>query len=126
MHVRSECRSSFTDHQQLAAQLNCRKIAMAVPLAAHQLNIQTPAGQLQMQADEPTLLKLRDCLSQTMSPDTATRRAAESALSASEKQPGFAQCVMRLMEVNSAPDQRPVRQAAAILFKNFIKNNYQR
>jgi exportin-2 (importin alpha re-exporter) len=75
-------------------------------------------------SDAGHLTQLRDALMQTLQPDMTTRKAGEAMLAQAERAPGFTMCMLKLMEVNSAPDQRPVRQGAAVYFKNFVKNNW--
>ena len=75
-------------------------------------------------ADQGHLVQLCEALTKTLEPDTAIRKAGEDMLAQAERAPGFSMCMLKLMEVNSAADQRPVRQAAAIYFKNFVKNNW--
>ena len=61
---------------------------------------------------------LAQALQQSLSPNPAERRQAERDLDAL-KQPGFAQLVLELAQSGDAP--LAVRQAAALLFKNYIR-----
>lgn len=67
--------------------------------------------------------QLRDILSQSFSPDAATRQHAENALLASQTAPGHCITVLRLVASNDAADG-PVRQAAAVHFKNMAKKGW--
>jgi exportin-2 (importin alpha re-exporter) len=62
---------------------------------------------------------LAQALQQSLSPNPAERRQAERDLDARKQQPGFPQFVLELAQSGDAP--LPVRQAAALLFKNYIR-----
>ena len=76
-----------------------------------------------MAAPSLTLEQLRSILSQSLSSDAATRQTAERALLSSQTSPGHSLAVLRLMASNDAVDG-PVRQAAAVHFKNMIKKGW--
>mmetsp|Transcript_22644 Transcript_22644/g.47061 ORF Transcript_22644/g.47061 Transcript_22644/m.47061 type:complete len:1004 (+) Transcript_22644:128-3139(+) len=67
--------------------------------------------------------QLRDILSRSLSPDAAARQHAENALLASQTAPGHCITVLRLVASNEAADG-PVRQAAAVHFKNMVKKGW--
>jgi len=67
--------------------------------------------------------QLRQVLSQSLSPDVTTRQNAERALLASQTSPGHALTVLRLISSNDAADG-PVRQSAAVHFKNMVKKGW--
>ena len=67
---------------------------------------------------------LASSLQQSLSPDPATRRSAERQLDELKAQPGFSQVVLQLAQANDA--NAAIRQAAALLFKNFIRNGWER
>ena len=70
--------------------------------------------------------QLRQILSQSLSPDAATRRNAESALLAARSSPGHALAVLRVVSVSSSGSSNdlPVRQSAAVHFKNMVKKGW--
>lgn len=65
---------------------------------------------------------LRGCLEQTLSPFADTRKGAEAYLGELAKQPNYVLQLLRVLE--SAGEKHEVRLAAALLFKNFIKHNW--
>jgi exportin-2 (importin alpha re-exporter) len=67
---------------------------------------------------------LASSLQQSLSPDPATRRTAERQLDTLKSQPGFSQIVLQLAQANDA--NPAIRQAAALLFKNFVRNGWER
>ena len=73
--------------------------------------------------------QLRQILSQSLSPDKATRQNAERALLSTQSSPGHALVVLRVVsgapsgDPNAAADL-PVRQAAAVHFKNMVKGGW--
>lgn len=71
--------------------------------------------------------QLRQILSQSLSPDAGTRRNAEASLLAARSSPGHALAVLRVVSASSSPDGKsdmPVRQAAAVHFKNMVKRGW--
>ena len=76
-----------------------------------------------MQADPATLQLLSQTLTSTVSPDKATRRAAEEQLKTGETQPGFLLLVLEL--VKSDQVEVIVRQAAGVYFKNAVKRLWE-
>ena len=73
--------------------------------------------------------QLRHILFQSLSPDKSTRQAAESALLSSQSSPGHALAVLRLVAASSNANaggsgDLPVRQAAAVHFKNMVKGGW--
>ncbi|KAK1926751.1 putative importin-alpha export receptor [Papiliotrema laurentii] len=76
-----------------------------------------------MQADPATLRLLSQTLTSTVSPDKATRRAAEEQLKTGETQPGFLLLVLEL--VKSDQVEVIVRQAAGVYFKNAVKRLWE-
>lgn len=64
-------------------------------------------------------------LQQTLSPNPAERRQAERALDDFKRQPGFSQLALQLAQSDTyddgTPAPQPIRQAAALLFKNYIR-----
>jgi exportin-2 (importin alpha re-exporter) len=72
-----------------------------------------------MQANAETLGALSSYLSQSLSPDPPTRRAAEESLRQAEGQPGFLQIVLALVKEDGA--EMVVRQSAGVYFKNVVK-----
>ena len=69
--------------------------------------------------------QLRHILFQSLSPDKSTRQAAEGALLSSRSNPGHALAVLRVVAASNAGGSSsgdlPVRQAAAVHFKNMVK-----
>ncbi|TMW55093.1 hypothetical protein Poli38472_013855 [Pythium oligandrum] len=65
---------------------------------------------------------LRSSLEQTLSPFAETRKGAEKFLESVSGQPGFVLVVLQVLE--SAQEKPEVRLASALLFKNFIKKNW--
>lgn len=72
-----------------------------------------------MQADPATLQLLSQTLTSTVSPDRATRGAAEAQLRQGETQPGFLLLILEL--VKSDQVELVVRQSAGVYFKNVVK-----
>lgn len=72
-----------------------------------------------MQADHQTVQALSSALISTVSPDSATRKNAESQLRQGEQQPGFLLVVMEIVRSDSS--DAVVRQAGALYFKNAVK-----
>lgn len=72
--------------------------------------------------------QLRLILFQSLSPDKSTRQAAESALLSSQSNPGHALAILRLVASSNAGEggsgDLPVRQAAAVHFKNMVKGGW--
>ena len=80
-----------------------------------------------MEASPANLEMLRGLLLQTLGSDNAARQVAEQTLNQVESQPGFMLVVLQLIHmliVPSSPQDMPVRQAAAVLFKNGIKKRW--
>lgn len=61
-------------------------------------------------------------LQQSLSPDPQARRNAERQLDGLKAQPGFSQLVLQLAQNEQA--QPAIRQSAALLFKNFVRNGW--
>lgn len=77
--------------------------------------------------------QLRHILFQSLSPDKSTRQAAESALLSSQSNPGHALVILRVVAascnaggegVGGSYGGLPVRQAAAVHFKNMVKGGW--
>ncbi|KAL9181039.1 hypothetical protein ACHAXT_009844 [Thalassiosira profunda] len=69
--------------------------------------------------------QLRQILSQSLSPDATTRRNAEAALLSARSAPGHALAVLRVVsESTNGPSDLPVRQSAAVHFKNMVKKGW--
>ena len=62
-------------------------------------------------------------LGQTLSPDAAVRKPAETQLQALEGQPGFALLLLNLLSSDGVDPT--VKVASAIQFKNFVKRNWK-
>lgn len=65
---------------------------------------------------------LRSALEQTLSPVGETRKGAEKYLTTLAAQPGYVLLLLQVLE--SGVEQHATRLAAALAFKNFIKNNW--
>lgn len=65
---------------------------------------------------------LRSALEQTLSPVGETRKSAEKFLESLAAQPNYVLSLLQVLENGS--EQRPIRLSAALVFKNFIKNNW--
>ncbi|BGP55866.1 hypothetical protein JCM8202_002291 [Rhodotorula sphaerocarpa] len=65
---------------------------------------------------------LANVLLSTLSPDAAVRRQAERDLTQAQAHPSFGPLVLQLAQ--DAGQQKPVRQSAALNFKNWIKANW--
>ena len=72
--------------------------------------------------------QLRQILSQSLSPDKPTRQNAERALLTAQSAPGHALAVLRVVSGaqsgNAVSADLPVRQAAAVHFKNMVKGGW--
>ena len=72
-----------------------------------------------------TVEQLHHVLSQTLSPNAETRKAAEHQLSTAQKIEGHPLITLRLVAANTTdPQSNAVRQAAAVHFKNLIKKGW--
>ena len=71
------------------------------------------------------LKSLALALQQSLSPNPQERRQAERALDDFKRQPGFSQLALQLAQTDKyedgSPAPSPVKQAAALLFKNYIR-----
>jgi exportin-2 (importin alpha re-exporter) len=76
-----------------------------------------------MQATPENLQFLSQALTSTVSPDSATRRAAEEQLRSGEQQAGFLQLVLDLVRSDNV--EMVVRQAAGVYFKNAVKRLWE-
>ncbi|KAE8910914.1 Exportin-2 [Phytophthora fragariae] len=71
---------------------------------------------------EPNMPMLRQSLEGTLSPFAETRKGAEAYLNTLSSQPNYV--LLLLQGLESAAEKQEVRLAAALLFKNFIKHNW--
>ena len=76
-----------------------------------------------MEATPENVQVLVTYLNHTLSPDYNVRRPAEDYLMSVEKQAGYSILLLRLAD--SEQVDMPVRLAAAIAFKNFVKRNWR-
>lgn len=65
---------------------------------------------------------LRSALEQTLSPEGPTRKAAERFLATLAAQPNYVLLLLQVLE--NGTEERSIRLSAALVFKNFIKNNW--
>lgn len=81
-----------------------------------------------MEVNDHTLGVLRDLLLNTLSPDNATRRAAENYIKSQEAQRGFPVLILtliqRLIIPTPSPQDLAIRQSASVLFKNVVKSHW--
>ena len=80
-------------------------------------------------ADPATLNALKGVLAQTLDPNRQVRKTAEEQLRSMQSKPGFSLVLLNILESSSAsgdPRERMVKQASAVFFKNFLKNNWTR
>ena len=70
--------------------------------------------------------QLRQFLSQSLSPDASIRKNAERALLAAQSLPGHALTVLRVVSTSLGNNNAdlPVRQSAAVHFKNMVKKGW--
>ncbi len=66
--------------------------------------------------------QLATILTNTLSPDATVRRAAERELESAQTHDQFGPLVLQLTQDSN--QSRPIRQSAALSFKNWIKANY--
>ncbi|EEY65961.1 exportin-2-like protein [Phytophthora infestans T30-4] len=71
---------------------------------------------------EPNMPMLRQSLEGTLSPFAETRKGSEAYLNTLSSQPNYVLLLLQVLE--SANEKQEVRLAAALLFKNFIKHNW--
>ncbi|CAH0489983.1 unnamed protein product [Peronospora farinosa] len=71
---------------------------------------------------EPTMPLLRQSLEATLSPFAETRKNAEVHFNTLSTQPNYVLLLVQVLE--SSSEKQDVRLAAALLFKNFIKHNW--
>lgn len=76
-----------------------------------------------MQVSPEHLQQLAQLLSDTVSPDTPTRKAAENNLNSAAQQQGF--LLLLLETVRSDQASKVVRQAAGVYFKNVVKRQWE-
>lgn len=76
-------------------------------------------------ASNSPLKSLALALQQSLSPNPQERRQAERALDDFKRQQGFSQLALQLPQADKyedgSPAPLPVKQAAALLFKNYIR-----
>eukprot|EP01039_Chlorochromonas_danica_P003040 gene3040-3317_t len=81
-----------------------------------------------MEVNDQTLGVLRDLLMSALSNDGPTRKNAENYIHSQEVQRGFPVLVLtliqRLVVNNNNPQDLFIRQSAAVLFKNVVKNHW--
>lgn len=83
---------------------------------------------LKMEVNDQSLGQLRELIVQLFSTDNATRKAAEAQIKAVETQPGFPVLLLTFITrlVGATGSQEvAIRQSAAVLFKNLVKNHWQ-
>jgi len=68
-------------------------------------------------------MDLATLLQATFSPEPTIRRDAERALEEMQKRPGFGILPLELTKTSTA--DRSTRQAAALLYKNYVKGNWK-
>ena len=76
-----------------------------------------------MEATPENVQVLVTYLNQTLSPDYDVRKPAEDYLMSVEKQQGYSILLLRLADSDQV--DMPIRLAAAISFKNFVKRNWR-
>lgn len=76
-----------------------------------------------MEATAENIQVLVTYLTQTLSPEYEVRKPAEDYLMSVEKQAGYAIILLRLAD--SEQVELPIRLAAVINFKNFVKRNWR-
>lgn len=77
----------------------------------------------QLQIQTSSKMDLSQLLSGSLSHDPTIRREAERALEQMQRQPGFG--LLPLQLTGSAGVDRSVKQAAALLYKNYVKANWK-
>ena len=77
-----------------------------------------------MEINEENLNGLKTYLHQTFNPAAEIRQNAEKFLVSIEKQAGFPILVLKLIEQSVQPQDLSIRQAAAVLFKNYVKKHW--
>jgi exportin-2 (importin alpha re-exporter) len=75
-----------------------------------------------MAAKDSNMQMLRGSLEQTLSPYAETRKNAEKFLHSISSQPNYVLLLLQVLE--NAQEKIEIRLAAALLFKNFIKSNW--
>jgi exportin-2 (importin alpha re-exporter) len=78
-----------------------------------------------MEINDQNLAGLKDMLLKTLNPDATTRKNAETYLKQTEATAGYPILILKLIETSTAPADQATRQAAGVLFKNFVKNNWE-
>lgn len=76
-----------------------------------------------MEATAENIQALVAYLNQTLSPDYDVRKPAEDYLMSVEKRAGYSILLLRLADSDQV--EMPIRLAAAINFKNFVKRNWR-
>eukprot|EP01114_Cavostelium_apophysatum_P013267 TRINITY_DN3173_c0_g1_i1.p1 TRINITY_DN3173_c0_g1~~TRINITY_DN3173_c0_g1_i1.p1 ORF type:complete len:974 (+),score=292.68 TRINITY_DN3173_c0_g1_i1:302-3223(+) len=75
-----------------------------------------------VQVTPENVAQLCACLKESLEPDQNRRKNAETYLVASSKQPGFANLLLATLSKNDV--DMGLRQAGAVFFKNYIKQNW--
>ena len=70
--------------------------------------------------------QLASALQTSLSPNPAERRAAERTLDTLKASPGFSQVALELAQSSNAGYDKSIRQAAAVAFKNFIRQGWKK
>jgi exportin-2 (importin alpha re-exporter) len=78
-----------------------------------------------MEINDQNLGALKDMLQKTLSPDATIRKNAEAYLKQMEATQGYPILILKLIELSTAPADQAIRQSAGILFKNFVKHNWE-
>lgn len=68
--------------------------------------------------------QLRQVFSQSLSPDGNTRKNAEASLLQARSTQGHALAVLRVVSTSSSSNDMPIRQGAAVHFKNMVKKGW--
>ncbi|CCI49622.1 unnamed protein product [Albugo candida] len=74
-------------------------------------------------ATQNALNNIRNCLEHTLSPQSNTRKNAEKILDSLSTQPNYTLLLIRILE--SDQEKMEIRLGSALLFKNFVKKNWE-
>lgn len=82
-----------------------------------------------MEPNDASLNALREAINRTLTHDNSVRKQAEAYLQGVEATPGFPRCLLALVERHSTStsgaEDRALRQAASVMFKNMVKRRWQ-
>ena len=96
-----------------------QKIIAQIPRRRSSIELHKTKTTMATQEDQ-----LRQVFSQSLSPDGNTRKNAEASLLQARSTQGHALAVLRVVSTSSSSNDMPIRQGAAVHFKNMVKKGW--